>query len=424
MRLLTSIWVGTTGLLLAAALACDDDGAPPSSPQGPPPPDPADTVAPQTVSDLTMAYRPATDDVAFAWTAPRDDDATDRVARYDIRYAYSFPVDWDRSVAVTDPPDPAPVGTSQTYALTGVPRGRDIFAAARTFDAAGNASPVGPVTHLRIPGIRFEAVCEDVFLDAPVEGLDAILTAAQAWNLTTGPDGLLALDEVASGTLGIHIETGSAPIPYHPFERTLVLGDDVALSIPMIPFIPADAAAYASTLAILIDALVRDSSARILKRWSAYPIPWYAPEYTNAHGLDYTDLARQAAARWNTRTGMEIFVEVPAPPDAGVEMRFLPRSLMAGQNGITEHENDANGYPAGEVIKIVDDFSDGPKLYTILMHELGHTIRLGHLPAGFVMYAGQPLPPDITDDEARVVRMMLAIPNGTDFGFYDAAAVP
>ncbi len=418
-------FVGATALMLAACLACDEGGGPASTTQGPPPPgDTTDTVPPQTVSDLVLTWRDASKDVEFAWTAPRDDDKTDRVARYDIRYAYAFPLDWDLSAAVSDPPAPGPEGTPQSYALAAPPRGRDLYTAVRTYDAAGNPSLVGPVTHLHIPGLRFEAVCADVLTASPVQGLDALLTTSTPWNLTTGADGRIVLDDITGGTVGIRIETGSAASGYHAFESSLILDDDTVLSIPMIPVIAADSPIYLSTFQILLDALVTAGGGQVLKRWNTYPIPWYAPAYVNGNGLDYTALARQAAAQWNLRTGLEVFVEVPAIPASGIEFQFLPRSSMGIQNGLTEHQNDAAGYPSGERIKIVNDFSDTVKLYAILMHELGHTIRLDHLPAGFIMFGGQPLPTDITDDEVRVVQMMLAIPNGTDLSVYDAAATP
>jgi hypothetical protein len=375
------------------------------------------------VTDLGLTYRPASHDLEFAWTAPRDDDQTDRVARYDIRYAYSFPLDWDLSVAVDNPPAPAAEGTPQAYQLTDPLRGRDIYAAVRTYDTAGNASVIGPITHLRVPGLQFTALCEDVTTGTPVEGLDALLTTTASWNLTTGADGRLVLSDVTGGNLGIRIQTGSAAASYHTYQNTLAVLDDIALFIAMIPVVPADSPLYANAFHIVLDALVTAGPGSILKHWDSYPIAWYAPDYTNPNGLDYTALTRQAAAQWNGRTGMELFVEVPSPPAMGIEVQFLSRAAMGGQNGITRHENDANGYPAGEIIQIVDDFSDGAKLYSILLHELGHTIRLGHLPAGFVMFGGQPLPSDITDDEVRAVQMMLAIPNGTDLSLYAATPV-
>jgi hypothetical protein len=54
------------------------------------------------------------------------------------------------------------------------------------------------------------------------------------------------------------------------------------------------------------------------------------------------------------------------------------------------------------------------------MHELGHTIPLVHLPAGFIMFGSQPLPPDISDDEVTMVKLFLALPNGTNLDNYDS----
>ncbi|HEX5131586.1 MAG TPA: hypothetical protein VFX92_03765 [Candidatus Krumholzibacteria bacterium] len=413
----TSVVVAAA-LFLAQALACGDDGSGPDS-QGPPPPTGSDEVAPQTITDLELAYRPGTKDVALAWSAPRDDDHTDHVARYDIRYSYSFPLDWDRSVAVTDPPVPETEGTPQSYALTDARRGRDLYVAARTYDAAGNPSAIGPLTYLYVPGLSFEAQCEDVLAAAPVAGLDALVTASEAWNLVTDANGQIRLDDIGGGALGIRIETGSAPIAYHTFEQTLTVADDIALSIPMIPAIPTDSPSFNSVLQLLLAALVSAGPGDILRRWDTYPIPWHADEFVNVNGIDYTALARQAAARWNQRTGLEIFVEVPATPAKGVSMLFQTRAQMGIQNGVTSRQNDADGYPLKDTIRIVDDFSDAAKLYSIIMHELGHTIRLDHLPAGFLMFGGQPLPGDVTDDEVRVVQMMLALPNGTDLARYD-----
>jgi len=95
---------------------------------------------------------------------------------------------------------------------------------------------------------------------------------------------------------------------------------------------------------------------------------------------------------------------------------------MGTVNGVTEYTFDAGGYPLHDRIKVVDDFADGERLYSIFLHEIGHTIPLGHLPAGFIMYGSQPLPTDITDDEADLVRLMVALPNGTVLDTYDVEA--
>ena len=53
-----------------------------------------------------------------------------------------------------------------------------------------------------------------------------------------------------------------------------------------------------------------------------------------------------------------------------------------------------------------------------MLHEIGHTIRLHHLPAGFLMFAGQPLPDDPTSDEVWTVRVLNGIPDHSDLSIY------
>jgi hypothetical protein len=263
-------------------------------------------------------------------------------------------------------------------------------------------------------------VCTDVTTGAPVEGLGVLVTANSLYDFDTDADGRVAVEDVGAGTVAVRVETGSGGPLYHGYEQTLVVDDDTTIDIPMLPVIDVDSPVHDNAFEIVLDALVTAGSSKLLKKWASYPIQWSVPSFTNVHGLDYTALTRQAAAQWNTRTGLAIFEEVPSSPTVGVHVEYQPRSVMGVQNGLTSYQNDVNGYPLHDRIRIVDDFSDGPKLYTILMHELGHTIRLSHLPSGFVMFGGQPLPADITDDEVRAVRLMLAIPNGTDLNRYDS----
>jgi hypothetical protein len=409
--------VAATALILATGVSCEDSSGPaPSTPVT------TDRIAPQPVSDLALTYVDATHDVEFSWTAPRDDDAHDRVAKYDLRYSYSFPLDWDRSVQVPDPPTPLTVGTPQSFVLVDPTRGRDLYAAARTIDDAGNVSTIGPVVHIRVPGLTFGLTCTNAVTGSPVEGLDVLVTSRTLRHDSTDANGQMSAGDLGSGTLGVRIQTGAASIPFHTFETTFPMSTDSTIQVPMIPFVATDSPLFDSTLDLVLAALIKAGSTPILKKWFSYPIPYYPPDFVNTLGVDYGALARQAAAQWNARTGLTIFTEVASPPATGVVMNFLPRAQMGGQNGITLYTNDANGYPAQDNIRIVDDFSDSAKLYTIMMHELGHTIRLGHLPAGFIMYAGQPLPNDITDDEVRLVQLMLALPNGIDLTPYDPSA--
>jgi hypothetical protein len=122
--------------------------------------------------------------------------------------------------------------------------------------------------------------------------------------------------------------------------------------------------------------------------------------------------------RWNELTGVALFHLVDAPPESGVTMRFRPPSEMGIQVGYAVHTNTADGAPLLSAIHIVDTFTNLIALRRTMLHELGHTIRLEHLPAGFLMFGGQPLPDDPTADEVWVVQIMHALPDRADLSIY------
>jgi hypothetical protein len=401
-------------IALALGAACSDDvSAPHSGGQDRLPPDP--------VLDLALAYRDAADEVEFTWTAPRDDFFRDRVGRYEIRVAYAEPFAWDRSTATPSSPDPLAAGSPQRFVFAGATRGRDLYAAVRAYDLAGNASPLSSVAHVRVPGLAFEVACVEAVSGTPVPGLVVQVTSRSSQRLTTDAAGRVSLSDVTEGTIGVRIERGGAASAYHSLADAFVIDDDRSVAYPMIAYAQPVSPLYDSVLRILLDALVRAGPGNKVKRWVDYPIAWYAADFVNSNGLDYHAIAARAAARWNERTGMEIFAGAATAPEVGVTVQFLPRSVMGIQNGITEHSNDAGGYPKLDRIKIVDDFADEQLLYSIMMHEFGHTIRLSHLPDGFIMYGSHPLPNDITDDEVQVVRLLVSLPNDLDLDLYDPA---
>ena len=399
--------------LLAAVIACGDDDVTIPPPAGP------DTTPPQPIDDLALTYDSLAHVVRFGWTARRDDDVRDRADRYDIRYDRSFPFDWELSTRVDDPPAPLAAGTRQEFQLDNVPRGRDVFASIRAIDEAGNESAAGGVAHLRVPGYGFIATCHDALSQVPIEGLDATIFSGRLHHVATGVDGRITLGDLAGGTLEIDLARGSAATPYHTLTDEVTVDDDISIMYAMIPFQQPDSPLFPSILAILREANFSPGSEHIIKRWRSYPVQWYARDFVNVHGLDYRALTEQAIERWNTRLGFQMFEPVASDPAVGVLIEFLPRSVMGTVNGVTEYTSDAQGYPLHDRIRIVDEFGDGARLYSVLMHEVGHTIRLVHLPAGFIMYGSQPLPSDISDDEVDMVRLMLALPNGTVLDKYD-----
>ena len=379
-----------------------------------------DITPPQTVTDLAISVDPATYDVRLAWTAPRDDAETNRVAQYQIRYSNTFPMDWSTAKVVRNPPTPMAAGSAQELTLAGTARGSDFYAAIRTIDAAGLRSDISSVAYVRVPGYSFEATCVDAMSQVPVAGIDVRITERYAHHFVTAVDGRAAVSDVSEGSFTVRLDTGGAAATYHGLGETFVLDSDRSAIYSMIEFVPTEQAPYESVLDLLIESIVGFEP--VIKKWPTLPVAWYAPAFVNVNGIDYTDLAHRAAARWNDAVGVPLFVAVDTPPTVGVTMEFLPAASMGGQIGITSYTSDAQGYPVLDRIRIVDTFMDANRLYSIMLHELGHTIRMGHLNSpDYIMFASQPLPADISSDEIRAVQLRMALPNRTDLGIYDVS---
>ncbi|HET6462509.1 MAG TPA: hypothetical protein VFH33_01810 [Candidatus Krumholzibacteria bacterium] len=408
------------GLALVAAvaflIACGDDSTTPP----PPGPDP-DTTAPEPVSSLTASYDAGLDVIVLRWTAPRDDEAHERVDHYEVRRSHRFPFDWESATVVDNPPAPLEPGSMQELVISHPLRASDLYASVRSVDAAGNISRVGGLAHAGVPGYSMDVVCTDVYTGSPIAGLNAVITSgASQENALTDAAGSVHLSDLDGGVLTLGLSSGSSS--YHLFRTSLTLDADTLVQVPMIPVQQPQTNLYPSILELLRVANFSVGGVRVIKRWHSYPVQFYAPDLVNVNGLDYRALLQQAADRWNTRLGFQMFAATSADPATGILFEFLPISAMGTVNGVTEYANDARGYPVHDRIRIVDAMTDGPRLYSIFMHELGHTIPFAHLPAGFIMFAGQPLPSDISDDEVTTVKLFLALPNGTNLDNYDPPA--
>lgn len=91
--------------------------------------------------------------IGIAWAAPGDDGTTGTADHYEIRYATN-PINegnWQQATLVTGPPAPASPGTQQNDYVTGLEPGVAYWFAIRTYDDAGNLSPVSncPAGRLR-----------------------------------------------------------------------------------------------------------------------------------------------------------------------------------------------------------------------------------------------------------------------------------
>lgn len=403
--------------MLAMSLACAE-----SDPAGLGPDDPNakgnDRVPPEAIADPRLTYPVVGGSAFLTWTAPRDDRDNDTVHRYEIRYAYSAPLDWESSLRALDPPEPLAAGQEQTHEFTAPLRGRDLYATIRSYDENGNESPASDVAHVHIDGFRLDGHCMDAMTRQPLADLEVDVTERRVRQAQTDDHGTYELGDVASGVTYISIR--SSALTYHGYKLAVNLSDDASFEHLMIEYHPAENPAIDNILSLLMLGAMTAVDSPHLRKWRSYPIPVYIPPLVNGHGIDYEDQCKRALQHWNDRTGLDLFVLVGSPPQDGMTMTFKTRSEMGGiQNGLTRWEEDVDGFPSKAYVDIIDEFADPDRLWKVALHELGHTIRLRHLPSGYLMFQSHPLPDSPTDDEVLMVQLYLALPNDYDVSVHD-----
>lgn len=407
--------VSITAVVAVVALGCSEsDTAGPGAGGD-------DRTPPERIVDARLSYPTAGGGASLTWTAPRDDESHDVVDRYEIRFSYSAPFEWEMSLPVSDPPSPVREGGDQTYVFPDPKRGRDLHAAIRSFDQAGNASRPSEAARVHVAGIGIDGVCRDAMTGRPLSGLSVEITERRVHQLVSDEQGRYSLDDAAAGVINISIRSGAHTSVYHPYHFASDVERDVSLDHLMIEYQEADNAAVDNVLLLLLSAAGFTDDRPRLKKWWSYPIPVYVPPFVNDREIDYEDHCKRATRHWNDVTGLEIFVLVDAPPDDGVTMSFKTRAEMAPHNGLTGFEEDDGRFPVSAFVEIIDDFPDGQQLWTVALHELGHAIRIEHLPDGYLMYGGRPLPDTPTPDEIKMVQLYLALPNDLDMTVFDPA---
>jgi hypothetical protein len=382
-----------------------------------------DRTPPQAVVDLAMSYPVLGGSAIMSWTAPHDEGGPDHgVDKYVVRYSYSHPLVWEQAITVADPPTPNPEGDPQSYEFAEPRRGRDLYTAVRSFDAKGNGSTVSNVAHVYIPGLVLQGRCVDALSGNELAGLHVQVTDRRVHTSETNERGRYRFEELAAGLVHLNVNRGVSEVLYHKYHYTVDLSDDVSLEQAMVEYMPTEIPVGNNVLSLLSLALEINNHKPALVKWRSFPLDVYVPAFVNTDLVDYQDICRRAVEHWNDRVGLALFRLVGEQPEKGVWFRFRPRTEMAPLLAITHHENDASGYPKTSDISIVDDLTNVDKLWVLALHELGHTFRFGHLPKGYLLYGGHPLPATVTNDEVMVTRLYLALPNGTDLTAYDSGA--
>jgi hypothetical protein len=93
--------------------------------------------------------------IEMFWTAPGDDADSGRADHYVIKYSTSEINDsnWDEASTVADPPSPLDAGSEQNYVLTNLIIDQLYYVAIKSYDEAGNLSPISNVINKYSSGI-------------------------------------------------------------------------------------------------------------------------------------------------------------------------------------------------------------------------------------------------------------------------------
>jgi hypothetical protein len=281
---------------------------------------------------------------------------------------------------------------------------------------------------VRIAGLEFVGQCIDVFTGAPIEGLDVQVSAGPAVFLVTDSEGRFSVDDVRPGATSVEITTGSttAVYPYHRLNQVFIVERDSTHTFGMVQARPTTAPELGgiSLLEFFKELTETVDSPTLLAKWHSYPVPCYIPPFINTKGVDYGTITQTAAQRWMDVTGIQLFTFVSSRPDTGVAIVYKPWAEISPLSAFTKHNVGADSHPILDEIAVRDDIPPASEsfLYRVMLHELGHTIRFGHLNLNnFIMYAGQPLPPDIHEDERAAAVLHQALPTRVDMAIYDSS---
>jgi hypothetical protein len=105
-----------------------------------------DTTAPANISNLS-AGAPSSSSIQLSWTAPGNDGDIGTASVYDIRYNTSLITleNWDNATQISDEPQPALAGTSQSMTVGGLLPETTYFFSMRAADSSANQSGLSNV---------------------------------------------------------------------------------------------------------------------------------------------------------------------------------------------------------------------------------------------------------------------------------------
>ncbi len=196
-----------------------------------------DVMAPSSIADLAApAGEIGRDSVVLNWTAPGDDGLSGQASRYDIRYSTDPIVDqasFDAATQVAGVPAPQPLGSSESFTVSGLQSSTTYYFAVIAYDDGNNSSGLSNVVSATTGADTPPAAVTDLMachscitrdsmlLNWTATGEDGTIGTATSYDLrySTG-----AITDMASFNAATPIAGVSAPQPAGSTEAFTLSG--------------------------------------------------------------------------------------------------------------------------------------------------------------------------------------------------------